>query len=274
MAKISALKNDLKTVEQLSEMTKMMEETAARDIALMRERILESRPYFMEAWKIYNILQKLAPPQPKVMNKQLVVGITLDWGMTGSLLTKVVDKTEELYDHYEADLLLTGKMGADRFRDRNERTTHFFNVPKKALYSDIQEVYQTVAQYAHVHIVYPRFESLSKQSVEVAALSTKRQQDESEGPMIDASRFVIEPNVQEVVDYMNQVIVGLVFYSYFSEALLAYSAAQMVAMRAAYDNAKVEHRRLNIKYNKARRELIDSKLRESYGSKMKPGGSL
>jgi ATP synthase F1 gamma subunit len=273
MAKISALKNDLKTVDQLSEMTKILEETAARDIAQMRERIMDSRPYFVEAWRIYNILQKLAPPQPKVMNKQLVVGISLDWGMTGSLLTKVVDKTEELYEQYEADLLLTGKMGVDRFRDRNERTTYFFNVPKKALYSDIEEVYQTVAQYAHIHIVYPRFESLSKQTVEVATLSTKKQNDDTEDP-IDASRFVIEPNVQEVVDYMNQVTVGLVFYSYFSEALLAYSAAQMVAMRAAYDNAKVEHRRLNIKYNKARRELIDAKLRELYSAKMTPGGSL
>lgn len=269
MAKTTALKNDLATVQQLSEMTKMLEETAARDIALMRERILQSRPYFVEAWKIYNVLQQLAPPQPTVMNKQLVVGITLEWGMTGSLLTRVVDKTEELFDEYEADLLLTGKMGIDRFRNRNDRTIHFFNVPKKASYNDIEEVYKTIASYAHIHFVYPRFETLSKQTIAVASLSTKKEQDlNAAQEPIDASRFVIEPNVQEVVDYMNQVTVGLVVYSYFSEALLAYSAAQMVSMRSAYDNAKEEHRRLNIKYNKARRELIDSKLRELYGSKL------
>lgn len=267
MAKVASLKNDLHTVQQLSEMTKILEETAARDIAQMRERIMQSRPYFVEAWKIYGILQQLAPPQPKVMNKQLVVGITLEWGMTGSLLNRVVDKTEELFDQYEADLLLTGKMGIDRFKDRDDRTIHFFNVPRKATYSDIEEVYKTIAGYAHIHVVYPRFETLSKQTVEVASLSTKKEQVEAKDA-IDASRFVIEPNVQEVVDYMNEVTVGLVVYSYFSEALLAYSAAQMVAMRAAYDNAKVEHRRISIKYNKARREVIDAKLRELYGSKL------
>jgi ATP synthase F1 gamma subunit len=266
-SRVSALKNDLNTVQQLSEMTKVLEETAARDIAQMRERILASRPYFMEAWKIYNVLQQLAPPQPNVLNKQLVVGITLDWGMTGSLLNRVVDKTEELYEQHSADLLLTGKMGASRFIDRNERTVHFFNVPKKAEYKDIEEVNKIVANYAHIHFVYPRFETLSKQTVAVASLSTKKQQDAPK-ETIDAKRFVIEPNVQEVVDYMNEVTVGFVVYSYFSEALLAYSAAQMVAMRAAYDNAKEEHRRLNIRYNKARREVIDAKLRELYGSKV------
>lgn len=272
MAKIAAIKQDLQTVQQLSEMTKVLEETAARDIALMRQRILESRPYFVEAWKMYTILQQLAPPPPQVLNKQLVVGITLDWGMTGSLLGRVVDKTEELYEQYEADLLLTGKMGASRFMDRNERTIHLFDVPKKASYEDIQEVYKTIAKYAHIHIVYPRFETLSKQTVAIASLSAHKEAEPA-ADALSADRFLIEPNAQEVADYMNEVTVGLVVYSYFSEALLAYSAAQMVSMRSAYDNAKVEHRKLTIHYNKARREIIDAKLRESYGAKMAAAGA-
>lgn len=261
MPKLDAIKNELRTVQELGEMTKVLEETAARDISQMRERILKSRPYFTEAWNIHAILKKLVPLPPQVLNKQLVVGITLEWGMTGSLLGQVLDKIEELYERHEADLLLTGKMGRTRFSDRNERTVHFFSVPKKATYNDIEELYKITAKYAHVHIVYPKFESLSKQTVAVASLSAKKL-DEVDENEISAERFVIEPDVQSVVDYMNEVVVGLAVYSYFSEALLAYSAAQMVAMRAAHDNAKQEQKRLNIKYNKARRELIDSKLRE------------
>lgn len=274
MPKVAALKNELKTVAQLSEMTKVLEETAARDISQMRERIVKSRPYFVEAWKIYRLLQRLAPVPPQVMNKQLVVAITPEWGMTGNLLPRVLDRSDELYQHYGADLLLTGKMGRDRFADRDGRTIHFFNVPKKATYNDIQELYKTVAKYSQIHIVYPRFDSLSKQTVAVASLSTKKTADEeTEQEPVAAERFLIEPDVQGVVDYMNEVMVGLVVYSYFSEALLAYSAAQMVAMRAAYDNAKDEHRRLSMKYNKARREVIDAKLRELYESRFVVKGS-
>lgn len=266
MSKVEKLKNELKTVEELGEMTRVLEETAARDIANMRERILASRPYFQEAWKINKVMQQLTPPPPKVLNKQLVIAITLEWGMTGSLLTHVLDKAEELYEHHQADLLLTGKMGRDRFEDRDERTIHLFNVPKKATYNDIEEVYKIASKYTYIHFVYPKFESLTTQTVTVASITTKKENENKDGG-IATKRFIIEPNIEELVDYMNQVVVGMVVYSYFSEALLAYSAAQMVSMRAAYDNSKEQHKRLNVKYNKARREAIDSKLRELYESR-------
>jgi F-type H+-transporting ATPase subunit gamma len=270
MPKLDTIKNDMSTVEDLSTLTRVLEETAARDIAQMRKRIIESRPYFQEAWKIFNVLQKVAPQAPDVLNKHLVIAITLDWGMTGSLLNRVVDKAEELYDRYEADLMLTGKMGRQRFANRDERTIHLFNVPKKAAYNDIEPLYAIVAKYAQVHFVYPRFESIGKQVVSVASMSVrdndKKKKMREEGDPIEASRFVIEPNIPDVVNYMNKVIVGLVVYNYFSEALLAYSAAQMVAMRSANDNTKDARRRLLIRYNKARRELVDSKLREQYES--------
>lgn len=266
MIKVEKLKKELKSVEELGEMTRILEETAARDISLMRERIVKSRPYFQEAWRIYRVMKQLAPPPPQVLNKQLVIGVTLEWGMTGSLLTHVLDKTEELYERHEADLLLTGKMGRDRFMNRDERTIHLFSVPKKATYNDVEELYKVASKYSQIHFVYPRFESLSKQVVTVASISTKKDKKDQKDN-IASQRFIIEPDIDSLANYMNEVVVGLAVYSYFSEALLAYSAAQMVAMRAAYDNSKEERKRLNIKYNKARREAIDAKLRELYESR-------
>lgn len=270
MPKLDAIKHEMTTVDDLSTLTRVLEETAARDIAQMRERIIKSRPYFQEAWKIFNILQKVAPQSPDVINKHLVVAVTLDWGMTGSLLPHVLDKAEELYTTYEADLLLTGKMGRQRFANRDERTIHLFDVPKKASYNDIQPVFAIVAKYANVHFVYPRFESLGKQTVSVASIAVHENESKkkmrAKGDPIESARFVIEPDAPAVVNYMNEVVVGLVVYNYFSEALLAYSAAQMVAMRSAHDNTKDARRRLLIRYNKARRELVDAKLREQYES--------
>lgn len=278
MAKAAQIKNELQTIQDLMEMTKVLEETAARDISQMRERIVKSRPYFQEAWKIYRVLLQLTPPPPQTLNKHLVIAVTLEWGMTGSLLTRVLDKSEELYDRYEADLLLTGKMGRDRFMNRDERTVHFFSVPKRAEYGDIEELYKTVAHYAQIHFVYPRFESLSNQEVTVASLSTSLMEGErmDEGTLlpVSADRFVVEPDAQAIMNYMSEVVVGLVVYSYFNEALLAYSAAQMVSMRSASDNAKEQHKRLLVHFNKARREQIDAKLRELYEAKFSGGGSI
>jgi F-type H+-transporting ATPase subunit gamma len=268
MPRVEAIKKEMQAVDELGTLTRVLEETAARDISQMRERILKSRPYFQEAWKIYGVLQQLAPPPPSVVHKSLVVAVTLEWGMTGSLLTHVLDKAEELYDEHEADMLLTGKMGRQRFAGRDERTIHLFSVPKKAEYNDIEAIYKIIATYAKVYIVYPRFESLSKQIVSVSTISSEQlQKKHKKGDGLDPEQFMIDPDVQSVVNYMNEVVIGLVVYNYFSEALLAYSAAQMVAMRAAHDNTKEESRHLTLRYNKARRELVDSKLRELYQSK-------
>jgi ATP synthase F1 gamma subunit len=124
-----------------------------------------------------------------------------------------------------------------------------------------------VAQYARVHVVYPRFESLSKQEVETVTLTVGAAEEaDDEKSSVAAGRFIIEPDPQAIADYMNQTIIGTTLYHYFAEAQLAYSAAQMVAMRNSHDNAKTEVTGLTSKYNRARRALIDTKLRELYGS--------
>jgi ATP synthase F1 gamma subunit len=276
VGKVEILKNSLKSMSDLEDLTNVLEQVAARDIALMREQILQSRPFFREVWRVHQIMQELSPPPPEVVHKHLVVAIALDWGMPGDLLNRTLKKSQELYEEHGADLLIAGKMGHARFKGRDERTIHYFGLPKKLELREIQSIYKIIANYAHVSYVYPKFETLSKQVVAVASSSVTAEvsADKQEGQPNDikASRFIIEPGPQDVANYMNAAITGLTVYHYFNEASLAYSAAQMVAMRNAYDNARTETGALRNKYQKARRELIDSKLRELYGSRPAASG--
>lgn len=277
MTKLDGLKQEMHTMKDLEDLTNMLEQIAARDIALMREQILQSRPFFQEFWKIYRVLKQLTPPPPEVIHKQLVVAIGIDWGMPGGLMHKVLDKADVLYTEKGADLLLVGKMTHARFRSQADRTVHFFTAPKKSSLSDIEPIYKLVSKYAHTTFVYPKFESLSKQSVEINTLSIEEMKSDlndqqNKDSDIAAKRFLIEPNAQEIANYMNETVVGLSMYHYFAESLLAYSAAQMVAMRDSYDNAKEESKSLKLRYHKARRESIDAKLREQYGTRIGGGG--
>jgi len=277
MTKIEGLKKEIAMMHDLENLTSMLEQTAARSIAQMRTNILSSRAYFREVWRIYAVLKKLTPPSPEVVHKHLVVGIGIDWGMPGGLLNKVMDKVKEEQILHEADLLIAGKMSHSLFRGRDDHTIHLFSSPKHATLADIRPIYQVVAGYAKVTIVYPSFESLSRQNILTASFSIgspdaakpevsgegKEEHDE-----IDPSRFVIDPNPQALANYLNEAIVGLTVHHYFSESMLAYSAAQMVAMRNSHDNAKQEGKQLFIRYNRARREDIDVKLRELYSSRV------
>jgi len=272
---VESLKKDLKTMGDLESLTNMLEQTAARTIAQMRTTILDSRPFFKEVWRIYGVLKQLTPPAPEVLHKYLIVAIGIDWGMPGNLLNRVLDEAEKLQQDHGADMLVAGKMAHSRFRKDDDHTVHFFPAPKNALLADIQPIYKVVAKYAKVTIVYPSFESLSKQSVLTTSFSINDKEEKlgipDDGsdtrPVIDANRFIVDPSPQIIANYLNEAVVGLTVHHYFAESMLAYSAAQMVAMRSSHDNAKEEGKKIQIKYYRARRAIVDSTLRELYGSR-------
>lgn len=276
MTKLGSLKNDLKVMGDLESLTDVLEQTAARSIVRMRTNILNSRPYFREIWRINNILKKLTPPAPEVVHKHLVVLIGLDWGMTGNLLNLVCNEASRLQKAHGTDLLVAGKMAYSYFRDYDGHTVHFFSVPRNASLVDIQPIYKVVAGYAKVTMVYPVFESLSKQSVATASFSigdrkiTDKDAGSNESSIqdeIESGRFIVDPSPQEIVNYLNEAVVGLTVHHYFAESMLAYSAAQMIAMRNGHDNAKKERKKIQMRYHRADRELVDIKLRELYNSR-------
>lgn len=265
---LESLKNEIDTIGELSDITNVLEQVAAQEISRIRQRILDSRPYFQEAWRIYRILHQLAPIGPEVVKKDLVVMMTLNWGMFGGLLNQVVTRTEEQYQKHSADLLITGKLGQAEFLDRDERTTHFFQLSNTSTYRDMSAMQKVMSRYAQIHFVYPKYHRASVQKVEVVSLVVADEtKDKSSAPAIQPKQFTIEPGVQEVANYLNQTIVGMIAFHYFQESLLAYNAAQMLSMRNAHDHAKEEMERLTVYYHKARRELIDAKLRELHGSR-------
>lgn len=281
MTKIDALKRDMEMMRDLENLTSMLEQTAARTIAQMRSDILSSRAYFREVWRIYGVLKQLVPPAPEVVHKHLVVGIGIDWGMPGGLLNHVMDKVVSEQKAHEADMLIAGKMSHSRFKGESDHTIHYFSSPKNATLANIQPIYKVIAGYAKVTIVYPSFVSLSKQSILTASFSVgnadnkepENDRVKNAPKVIDPSRFIIDPDPQTLANYLSEAIVGLTVHHYFTESILAYSAAQMVAMRNSHDNAKQEGRHLFIRYNKARREEIDAKIRELYGSRTERSAS-
>jgi len=277
MTKVEALKNEMKGMRDLQDITNVMEQVAAQDIARMREEILGSRQFFKEVWRVYRVLKQLSPPPPEIIHKHLIVAVGADQGMSGSLLSKVLDKVALLQKEHNADLALAGKKTHYRFKDYDGCTVHFFSVPKGSTLAGIQPIYKVVAEYARVTFVYPRFDSLSQQTVVTSSFSSGTEKkdeeagdDANELASIQADRFIIDPNPQVVSNYLNEAVVGITVYHYFAEAMLAYSAAQMIAMRNGYDNAKEANKTLRSQYNSAKRAMIDTKLRELYG--MRGGG--
>lgn len=277
MTKVNQIKTELDTMNELEHLTDMLEQSAAMSIAKMRGDIMNSRPFFREIWRINGIMKQIVPMNPETVHKHLVVLVGIDWGIPGNLLNLVSQKAKDLQREYVADVIVSGKMVHANFRSDDGPTVYLFSSPQDSSLADIQPIYRIVARYAEVTIVYPRFESLSEQTVSTAYFSSVKKSSATKKATpgsksaIDATKFMIEPSPQEITNYLNEAVVGLTLHHYFSEAKLAYSAAQMVTMRNGHDNAKQQSKKLQSKFHRARRELVDSKLRELYNSRPTSG---
>ena len=266
MPTLEALKKQLESIEELGEISETLEQIAARNITKTRKVILAKRAFFDETWKVYRVLKQMVPYAPDIKNKDLVVIITLNRGLFGSLLNRVIKVGDELYKKHKADLLITGTKGQGYFADKDERTIHFFNIPNIIDYQSIEPIKNILAQYSSVHVVFPRYYSVSKQEVEVVSIEVKPSDEDKKKieHFIPPKRFQIEPDVKSVLNYFNKAIMGILIFNFFNEASLAYNTAQMVAMRNAHENTDKEKKRMTFRYHKKRREIVDIKLRDIY----------
>jgi len=266
MQTLEFLKKQISAVSELEGISGALEQVAAKEILEVRKNILANREFFEETWRIYGLLRGLVQLPPEVKNKDLVFIITLNKGMCGNLMNRVIRAGEKAADKYKADILITGKKGQSVFANRDDKTVHFFNIPNEISYEQAEPLKEIASQYARVHVVFPRYLSTMKQEVQVISLVAKPEEENQPNleKFILPKRYRIEPSLAEVVNYFNKAIVGMMIYSFFTESLLAYSAAQMVAMRSAHDNAEDMKKTAVSKYHKQRREIIDVKLRELY----------
>ena len=269
MNDLEGLKAQMQTMRDLEDITKMLEQVAARDIARMRQDILDSRRFFREVWRVHKALKQLAPPPPQVIRKHLIVAVGIDWGMPGALLGRTLSAAEALQRESNADMVLAGRKLHSRYRSGDGHTVHRFSVPKNASLKDIQPIYKVVAGYAKVTFVYPRFDTLSKQTIVTASFDVGAGEDDLPGAdkgedALMAQRFIVDPDAQTLSNYLNEAVVGITVHHYFAESMLAYSAAQMVAMRNGNGNAQDAVKDTQTKYNRARRANIDAKIRELY----------
>ena len=258
------LKKQIESTIQLENITQAFEQSAALYLFKTKNKILKSRKFFIEAWATFDIVKQLVIPSKITSSKKLIIAISPNQGMYGNLMWKLIDKVEKLYQEQRANLIVIGKKGKSHFSRDKVRSVVFFELPDETNYPQISEVADAITKYSQISIVYPRYISLFEQEIVVVRLNEGKEQakESVQKEKIDTKRYLFDPNWLEVAGYFDKAMLSLIFYGYFSESMLAYKAAQMVAMKKAYDNAKDNLVELKFKYSRMNRELIDSRMRE------------
>lgn len=293
MASARDVKNRIKSVKNISQITRALEAVSASRVRRAQERVLASRNYAEKAWEILlnvNAASKGKAPHPMLteredLNTVLVVLITSDKGLAGSYNTNVMRVAERFEQRVgkPVKFVTVGRKGRDSMiRQGKNVLAEFSDLPASPSISDIAPIAKLCMEeflsgnVDEVLIAYTDFINMLSQSPVVlswlpltpnSVANQVASEFVKEVPEISdsATDYEYEPSPAAVIDEIVPRFTELQLYQALLESIASEHAARMTAMHSATDNASGLVEDLTLEYNKARQSAITSEILDIVG---------
>ncbi len=277
------IRRRIRSVRNMSQITRAMEMVSASKMRRAQERVQASRPY---SELLHRVIADLASLQldaeelkqfpllaERPVQRTALIMITPDRGLTGALNSNILRRGAR-YIREEANVpvetIAVGKRGRDfLLRTRQEVVAEFLGLGDRPTLDEIRPIAEVAIQdylaekVDAVHVVFPRFVNTLTQRPEMIKILpiTRPQADETdgEGRRVD---YIFEPSPADVLQALLPRYVEIQLYQAILEAIASEHSARMVAMRNATDNAKELVDDLDLSLNKARQAQITNEVAE------------
>lgn len=291
MPPLKEVRNRIKSVKNISQITRALEAVSASRVRRAQARTLASRAYADKAWEILVNLQRAGTTSHPLLTareevrKVMIVVITSDRGLAGSYNTNVLRVAER----FEARIgkpvqyIAVGRKGRDSLiRNRANVVAEFSDLPAEPTIRTIAPISRLAidafmsGEVDEVVIAYTDFINLLAQrpvvrvwlplstdahANRVASDLVKEMPEVTEGVL----SYEYEPNAAAVLDEIVPRFTELQLYQALLESQSSEHAARMAAMRNATDNATQLVADLTLDYNKARQAAITSEILDIVG---------
>ncbi len=278
MASTQQLTRRIKSVSNITKITKAMEMVSASKMRQAQAQALASRHY---ARKLDEILSKIGAngrvaEHPLLKshtqnNKQALLVISTDRGLTGSLNTNLFKSLLDFQQQHNADVYTIGRL-AKEFAIKSDFNliAEFGQVSDKVSYHTTTPVAKLLIErlldgsYQTIHIAYMDFITTLSQKPRITQLLPIQQhlipQEENLKQINSAKEYLFEPSAKEILDDILPYFVELKIYQSLLEARASEHSARMVAMKSASDNASDLKGSLQLQFNRSRQAQITSEL--------------
>ena len=276
------IRRRIRSVRNLSQITRAMEMVSASKMRRAQRNVLATRPYADRLRDVMSSLMAreggshkgtLLEVRTEVKNVALIL-ITPDRGLAGSLVANILRRTarfviDEKAKGRNVKVLAIGKKGRDFLnrsgQDLLAEVTKLGDYPKL---SDILGVSTNVIQgflkgeFDEAYIVYSQFVNTLVQRPAVRRILPVEADESTTAPASASSNYNYEPDEDVVLKDLLPRFAEVQIYQALLEAIASEHSARMVAMRNATDNAKDLRRELSLTYNKTRQANITKEVSE------------
>ncbi len=291
MPPLKEVRNRIKSVKNISQITRALEAVSASRVRRAQARTLASRAYADKAWEILVNLQRAGTTSHPLLTARqeirqvMIVVITSDRGLAGSYNTNVLRVAERFEDRIgkPVQYIAVGRKGRDSLiRSRANVVAEFSDLPAEPTIGTIAPISNLAidafmsGEVDEVVIAYTDFINLLAQrpvvrvwlplstdahANRVASDLVKEMPEVTEGVL----SYEYEPNAAAVLDEIVPRFTELQLYQALLESQSSEHAARMAAMRNATDNATQLVADLTLDYNKARQAAITSEILDIVG---------
>jgi F-type H+-transporting ATPase subunit gamma len=293
MASARDIKNRIKSVKNISQITRALEAVSASRVRKAQARVLASRAFSEKAWEILLNIQSagsageghpLLTARDEVKTAMIVV-ITSDRGLAGAFNSNIIRVAHRFGQRIGKPIryVTVGRKGRDSLiRARENVVAEFSDMPSDPTIATIAPIARlaineflsgTVDQ---VFIAYTDFiNTLTQRPIVLSWLPLIPYSPEDrvmaemvkDVPEVSAgsSTYDYEPNASAILDEIVPRFTELQLYQALLESQASEHSARMVAMRNASDNAGQFISDLTLVYNKARQAAITAEILDIVG---------
>ena len=276
MANLKDIRNKIKSVKSIQQVTKAMKMVAAAKLRKSQENMEKARPYSGSMKETINSIlpdidRRLLPVlENRPIKKSLFIVVSADRGMAGGFNANVIKRVEKDINAFGKDsseLICIGKKAYDHFKNRDYNMVKYyldfwsdlkFNLAK-SIGTDIVERYRN-KEIDSVHFIYNEFKSVASQVIRSERLFPLEYHETDTNKSIDTKVFM--PSKNEIIKTLIPKYINVQIWQYFLESNASEQAARMLAMENATENAGEMITDLSLEYNKARQAAITTEIIE------------
>lgn len=268
-------------------LTSALESISSMQIAKTKNKVLISNQFFDEVWNIYKQIRVDVmfnygrTVDEKPIDKELLILITAKGGLSGDIDNRLIRKFMEHYDERKNEVLVIGHHGVTKLKQAHVDHTYYFDLPEHD-YINVDPLMTIMRKYAKSRIFYQNYISLSQQEImevdlsEVVSSKGRTTDLDTVGDdMVSEKTYIFEPSSYAVAAYLENSILRLTISQFIYDSRLAQVASRFKAMSAAKERSIANAVGLHTEYNRAKRNQVDTRLKESMSGlkKIRAGGA-
>lgn len=285
MSTITEIKEDLKTVSAVRNITKNYQEIANLKMKKIREHVFKNREFFKELINIHkriksarlNFLKNTAAMKGKIiyqkrkkLKKTAIVVFSANGFLYGPLLLNIwKEMTKYISQNREkTDLIVVGRVGK-HFAEKEKLGHKIFyfelndDEPEE---KNIVQLINFIMDYKKILVFHGKYESVINQTPTISEVSTEFLFEKETKPKTDSAvSYIFEPSAEEILDFFETEITATLLNQTILEHQLSRYASRVMSMYQANENAKNMEKKLKFIKNNLERQTFNKKQTEFFG---------